>query len=406
MRYAALLVRLLHDPVGAVSALRTSKPIGLALASAAITTLIYEVLLTELARDIRAIASVGAYDMGALRILLDHVFRLPILLLPVFFIAAIYVPISLFFLGALVRSTGPIELIRRDYGASLAVALSIWTVTLVVWLVPAIVLSDPSHSASRRVWTVLPSIFFLIPMIVNFSRIAGAGYVRATAAAVLGGVSLFLLPLAAGAVLLLTSPLFLIIAFFILRGIFRDWSSERSARERLERNLEAATLNPADASAHVNLGLIYEERGDVDRAVDHYSRALEIDPTELDARYQLGRIAREQGRLSEAITQFDNVVQLDDEHRASEVWREIGSTYFAAGQMEDARSAFEHFLSRRPSDAEGLYKLGMTLDALGRVEDARECMLAVVDAVRTAPVYKYRLERRWLAEAESFLRER
>jgi hypothetical protein len=33
-------------------------------------------------------------------------------------------------------------------------------------------------------------------------------------------------------------------------------------------------------------------------------------------------------------------------------------------------------------------------------------MRAVIEAVRTAPVYKYRLERRWLAEAESYLRER
>ena len=72
--------------------------------------------------------------------------------------------------------------------------------------------------------------------------------------------------------------------------------------------------------------------------------------------------------------------------------------------MSDARAAFERFVSRRPSDAEGLYKLALTLDALGRRQEARERMQDVIEAVRTAPIYKYRLERRWLVEAEAFLR--
>jgi tetratricopeptide (TPR) repeat protein len=406
MRYAALLARLLYDPAGAITALRASRPVGAAFLAAVPMTLAYELLLTEFARDVRAILSIGAFDEGAVAILGNYAHQLPRLLLPLVFIVAVYVPSALFVLGVLVRGSGPVETIRRDYVASLAAALSIWAVTLAVWLVPAVAFVDPSRAQSRLLWTLLPSAFFLVPMVVNFARVHEAGYGRAVVAAVLGGCSLLLLPLAMWATFLLTSPIVLILTFFVLRGVFKEWSAARAARERLRQSLEMATLNPADASAHVNLGLIYEEQGDADRAAEHYRRALEIDPGEPDARYQLGRIARERGQLAAAISHFDAVVQLDSAHRNSEVWREIGATYFAAAQYEDARAAFEHFVSRRPSDAEGLFKLGLTLQALGRAEEARACMQAVVDAVRTAPIYQYRLERRWLTEAESFLRER
>ncbi|HVF91752.1 MAG TPA: tetratricopeptide repeat protein, partial [Blastocatellia bacterium] len=162
--------------------------------------------------------------------------------------------------------------------------------------------------------------------------------------------------------------------------------------------------NPADASAHYNLGLIYQQRGQVEEAKASFRRAVEIDPGETDAHYQLGRIAREQGRPPEAIAHFEATVQRDQEHSQHEIWREIGRTYFQAGQYEDARNALERFLQRRPSDAEGRYHYGLTLQKLGREQDAAAEMRACIEAVRSSPAYKYRAERRWMNEAEAFLR--
>lgn len=403
MNYVALLARLFYDPPGAISALRQSRPILPALAAATLATVGYFALLSGLAQDVVGIARVGGFDAGVVGILTSYLFRLPRYVFPVILLSLLYVPTCLFFLGALNRATGPVDAIRREYGTTLAVALSAWAATLVVWAVPAAFLVDPYNPASTLGWAILPALFFVIPMTVNLARIDGAGYGRAIAAALLGSISLVFARVALWLSLLLTSPIVLIILFFVLRGVFRDWSATRDAKERFERNLEVATLNPADASAHLNLGLVYQERGDLDRAAEHYRRAIDIDPNETDARYQLGRIARERGRYAEAIGHFDPVVQSDDSHANSEVWREIGATYYAAGQYEDGLGALERFNDRRPSDAEGLYLMGLTLDALGRRDEAVDRMEAVVEAVRTAPTYKYRLEQRWLREAQFYL---
>jgi len=55
-------------------------------------------------------------------------------------------------------------------------------------------------------------------------------------------------------------------------------------------------------------------------------------------------------------------------------------------------------------DAEGRYRYGMTLYQLGYPEDAATQMRACIEAVRTSPAYKYRTDKHWMNEAQSFLR--
>ncbi len=200
------------------------------------------------------------------------------------------------------------------------------------------------------------------------------------------------------------SPFLLLLLFFMLRGYFAEVMSGQRARASFKQNLEAATLNPADASAHYNLGLIHLQRKELEEARARFARAVEIDPEEVDSHYQLGRIAREQGRLPEAVGHFEQVVVRDQTHAQHEIWREIGATYVAAGQFEDAQETLGRFLDQRQSDPEGLYLMGRAQFGQGRLREAREWMQRCIEAVKTAPAYKYRADKRWLNEAQQFLR--
>jgi tetratricopeptide (TPR) repeat protein len=200
------------------------------------------------------------------------------------------------------------------------------------------------------------------------------------------------------------SPFLLLMLFFLLRGYFNGVLSNQRARAAFKQNLEAATINPRDSSAHYNLGLIHQSRGELDQARERFQRAIDIDTDELDAHYQLGRIARAQNRLAEAIGHFEAVVQRDQSHAQHEIWREIGATYITAGQYSDARDALEKFLDRRPNDPQGLYLMGRAHAGLGDNREAASSMQACIEAVKTAPAYKYRAEKRWLNEAQQFLK--
>lgn len=203
---------------------------------------------------------------------------------------------------------------------------------------------------------------------------------------------------------ILASPFLLFLLFMFLRGYIGELGRTHRARLNFKQNLEAATLNPADASAHYNLGLIYQQRGDLDSARERFERAIKIDENEVDAHYQLGRIARAQKRYADAIRNFEQVVTRDSAHSQYEIWREAGATYIEAGQFEDALPALEQFLERRPSDPEGLYLMGRAHASLGHRREAANLMQACIEAVKTAPAYKYRADKHWLNEAQQFIK--
>lgn len=200
------------------------------------------------------------------------------------------------------------------------------------------------------------------------------------------------------------SPFLLFLLFVLLSGYFGEIIGSHRARAAFRQNLETATLNPADASAHYNLGLIHQNRGELDQARERFERALQIDPEEIDASYQLGRIARQQKRYADAIQNFEHVVVRNPAHSQHEVWREVAATYIAAGQFEDARTALDQFLEHRPSDPEGLYLMGRAHAGLGHKREATSLMQACIEAVKTAPAYKYRASKRWLNEAQQFIK--
>jgi len=278
--------------------------------------------------------------------------------------------------------------------------------------------SDPQSQANAELLLSNPALFwqeffsFIRFMLFSVGVVLGVrdafrmSAVRAFAVTVIAGVGASIIaPLAAGLFSgVLGSPFLLFILFMLLRGYFSDIMGSQRAKAAFKQNLESATLNPADASAHYNLGLIHQGRGELDEARARFERALEIDAEEIDASYQLGRIARQQKRYADAIQSFEQVVARNPAHSQHEVWREVAATYIAAGQFEDARTALDQFLEHRPSDPEGLYLMGRAHAGLGHKREATSLMQACIEAVKTAPAYKYRASKRWLNEAQQFIK--
>jgi tetratricopeptide (TPR) repeat protein len=254
--------------------------------------------------------------------------------------------------------------------------------------------------------SVLSLPFFVLGLVLVFREVFRFSWLRSAAALLATAVCMIPVTLVFAQLFgwVLGSPLLLIIFLLLMRGYIGEVMRGQRARSSFRQNLEAATLNPADASAHYNLGLIHLHRKELPAARERFERAIGIDAEEIDAHYQLGRIARAEGRLADAIKHFEQVVVRDPAHAQQEIWREIGATYVHAGQFADAEEALERFLDKRQSDPEGLYLMGRAYFGQGRLREAKEWMQRCVEAVRTAPAYKYRTERRWLNEAQQFLR--
>ena len=362
----------------------------------------------------------------------------------VLLVGAAYVPLSIFFANLFERRAGFGQVLRQEYAAAAATTLYALAAATLLALPLAyfdqvtglsasvreslVALNEmlrrispqgPTDEEARVLWAGLSAVLprtllaLLIQPLTLFSLWAVAAvrevfrvaWWKALLVVILSTALMFIAsPLLGYLSALLASPFLLLLVFFLVRGYLGDVMRGQRERASFRQSLEAATLNPADASAHYNLGLLHLNRKEHEEARARFLRAVEIDADEVDSHYQLGRIARTEERLPEAIGHFGEVVTRDDAHAQHEVWREIGATYLAAGQFADAQDALQRFLDKRSSDPEALYLMGRASAGLGHTREAVEWMTACVEAVRTAPAYKYRADKRWLNEAQQFLR--
>jgi len=319
-------------------------------------------------------------------------------------LAVLYVPASILVAGLFVRRGSFGVALTRDYGALAACTFFAWTASQLPFAVAGLLV--PPQVQLTALGGALPVVVWIVSalafgglMVVGFDVALGLDRVQSLATAALASVSL----LAQGALGLLASPFALYFAWLYLRGELGDIQSAFGARRRFRRHLEAATINPRDSEAHLQLGLIHVQRRQYDEAIGRFQRTLEIDPDECDAHYQLGRVARLQGRPADAIRHFEAVVSRDPAHAHHEVWREVGGTYLEAGDVEHARPCLERFAEHRAWDPEGMFLLGEARQAAGDADGAREAWERCAESARTAPDYRKGELRQWRRRAEQRL---
>jgi tetratricopeptide (TPR) repeat protein len=422
-----LLFGLLWRPLTAAKGLRDRAPVAFSVGAASLLALLYG-FIAEVMRYYAQAGRGGGFESAAsLQDLVSS--SRPLLsgfwigafygavmkaVMTVLFVSAVYVPFAVLIANLFEKRASFSLVIREEYAPVVVCALCSLAVALLVTLPPAVFIGWqsmwlPSDAIVGYFLLLLlmPLPIFAALMTIALGTIFRIGWAAAAVTTLLSFLSLLGLPLLMqAATFVCATPFLLLLTLFLLRDRVDDFMRSARARQSFKQNLEAATLNPADASAHYNLALLYQQRGDLDSATESFRRAVNIDSSETDSHYQLGRIAREQERYSDAIEHFEKVVQLDPAHSQHEIWREIALVYYSAGQYPDALEMIEQFLDKRPSDAQARYWRGMTLNRLGRIGEAIQEMQNCVETVKTAPAYKYRTERQWLHQAQSFLRER
>lgn len=311
--------------------------------------------------------------------------------------AVLYIPFLILLVAMAGANASFSVLLRRDYGPLLTCGLMAWAASHLPFALAGFAL-EPLHLSEKTalgLW-LGSAICFGLLMALGLRMLFGINYSKALLLVSVAAISFAVqAKLFASVSPYLFSPFLLFYAFNMFRGDIGDIGFSLRQRQGFRRSMEAATINPRDASAHYQLGLIYQYRHQYTEAISRFQKAIEIAHDETDAHFQLGRIAREQGRLQDAINYFGVVLEQDDKHSQSEIWREVGATYLAASMFTEAKDALEKFIDRRPYDPEGLYYYGKTLEQLAQREAAREAFGRCVEAVKTMPSYRYREQRKW-----------
>ena len=301
-------------------------------------------------------------------------------------------------------------LLRRDFGSTCTGVLMAFAAShLPLALAGLWLLQQPPAAKTAglglvgNVWIVSLVLFVVFVACVaralwGLSGLSSAACAAAGGLAMMGGVWAY--PAIRPFFWMLTSPFLLFYLWNASQGDLWAIGNAFRGRGSLRRRLEAAAVNPHDADAQYQLGLLLAQRRQYTEAIARYESAVKIDPALAEAHYELGRIAREQKRLAAAIEHLGRAVALNDKLNLSDVWREIGATYRDAGMREDAESALRQFVSRRAHDAEGLFLLG---DVVRDAGEARQLFQRAVETAVGAPAHRQRELRYWAGLARKRL---
>ena len=181
------------------------------------------------------------------------------------------------------------------------------------------------------------------------------------------------------------------------------WHARAESRQYVDANtLYASTLarNPDCWMCHNNLATdrLRREPPDLEGAARHLRESLRIQPSNAEAHDNFGMVLRQQGRLDDAIRAHEEAVRLRPDFAPA--LNNLGIALQASGRPQDALARYEASLriERRLPEVHhnrglALVELGRPLEAIGAIEEALRLNPAYADAHENLGNAKVRLKR-------------
>ena len=148
-----------------------------------------------------------------------------------------------------------------------------------------------------------------------------------------------------------------LIALTNLGNVYRQQRQWEKARDILDR---AVSIGPQDPDANYSLGMVYAQLNDSEHAYQYLERALQFRPVYPEALNNLGILYVRTQRLDDATQMFERSIRVAPQFDQS--YLNLARVYVLEGTPDKARSVLLELLKRRPDQADAQ----KMLDQLGR----------------------------------------
>ncbi|MEQ9453403.1 MAG: tetratricopeptide repeat protein [Phycisphaeraceae bacterium] len=148
----------------------------------------------------------------------------------------------------------------------------------------------------------------------------------------------------------------------------RNLTSAGNTADALTLLAEAIDRDPNLTEAHVAVGEIYLESGNLNAAHGSYTRAVQTDPRDYDSQYGLAVVNQLLGRVSEAVTGYLRALSIDPD--SFEARRDLASAYLQAGRPDLALRHAVMSTQENPESRGAWINLGATYSMLAQYDNA------------------------------------
>ena len=140
----------------------------------------------------------------------------------------------------------------------------------------------------------------------------------------------------------------------------------------------AARVDPNDAGAHNNLGVLYYNKGMLDEAVAAFMRALAIDARMTTAERNLHIAWRDTGLFDREVAALERL--LEEDASDDDARRRLADALLLAGEAARAIPHYEHIVASSPRNAHASGQLARACRKLGELEAAHRWAKRALDA--------------------------
>ena len=185
----------------------------------------------------------------------------------------------------------------------------------------------------------------------------------------------------------------------LLRGVLQGFGR----RSRIQ-TLEMQILDNPSAGNYEELGELYKDQKQYDRAREAFSKAIAARSDSPHTFYFRAQSSLALNDLAGAIPDLERVVAADrkfDYYRAAGL---LADAYARTGDLERAGKLFGE-VTQFSTTPETLYNYANYLKLLNRPEEAREWTQKLMAKKRTLPRYMERIERPWFRKGKALLKE-
>jgi tetratricopeptide (TPR) repeat protein len=335
--------------------------------------------------------------VGVLESLLDiHLLQM------LLFLSVVYVPILIALSNTFAGDGLGFSVSRTEYSSYLSTLFPLWGLLFLIGapMLPLFLILGYLDLSAGELWLMLSVAVFTIWAVKELN------YISVAVSMSVFGLSLLTLPvLFVLTNFLLSLPFFILIPLlyiFLMR--FRELVAAKGSESEFLQHLSSLTLNPRDADAHYQLGLLHFRRGNLDAARGYFEQALAIEAGDPEYHYFIGRVLEAKGEWARAVEEYGATYRLNPEFGLGDISREVGKAYLHTNQLEKAIEFLQYFLARRSSDPEGRYWLAVALRRTGKADEMRIQLNTILEQARSNPRFFRKGNRQWLYRTRSLLR--
>lgn len=149
-------------------------------------------------------------------------------------------------------------------------------------------------------------------------------------------------------------------------GVLKNQQGQ--TQRALELISQSLAIYPDNAAAHCNLASTLQSLQRLDDALTCYDTVLVLQPNAINALSGRGIVLQMLNRFDEALLDYDRILAIDPHHAEALFGR--ANILYKVKRLDDALISYQGSLAINPDSVEALYNQGLLLVELNRIDDA------------------------------------